>query len=122
MESSKQTSDLSTKSTPREIKPTKPIKKLVSRPPPPPPQQQPKQKSPPPVVKKETPEPRQVSRVKTPTPTPVTPTPPRAKTPLPGFITQFKGVEWFEKYFPNCESVSFLPDFSLLNNYYINSQ
>ncbi|XP_060556270.1 WD repeat-containing protein 97-like [Ruditapes philippinarum] len=102
MESSKQTSDLSTKSTPREIKPTKPIKKLVSRPPPPPPQ--PKPKSPLPAVKKAPSEQREITRVKTPTPTPTTPTLPRARTPLPGFITQFKGVEWFEKYFPNCET------------------
>ncbi|XP_053401290.1 WD repeat-containing protein 97-like isoform X3 [Mercenaria mercenaria] len=101
MESTKQTSDLSQKSTPREIKPTKPIKKLVSRPPPPPPQ--PKTKTPPPP-KKETPEQKHVDRVKTPVPKPVTPPPPRQKTPLPGFITQFKGVEWFEKYFPNCEN------------------
>ncbi|KAL5022160.1 hypothetical protein ScPMuIL_001315 [Solemya velum] len=31
------------------------------------------------------------------------PTPPhRPSTPLPSFITQFKGTHWFEKYFPNC--------------------
>ncbi|XP_064610519.1 uncharacterized protein LOC135474835 [Liolophura sinensis] len=30
------------------------------------------------------------------------PTPPAPPTPLPEFIMQFKGQEWFEKYFPNC--------------------
>ncbi|XP_048765698.2 WD repeat-containing protein 97-like isoform X2 [Ostrea edulis] len=29
------------------------------------------------------------------------PTPPRPETPLPGFVTQFKGAEWFEKFFPD---------------------
>ncbi|XP_074656785.1 WD repeat-containing protein 97-like [Tubulanus polymorphus] len=57
------------------IKPLKPIVKHVSRPPPKSPQAPP-------------------------TPKPRTPTPP--PTPLPDFISQFKGVDWFEKYFPNC--------------------
>lgn len=64
----------------REIQqPTKPIRKLVSRP-----------------------------RQKVPTPPPPkSPTPPPPPTPLPDFITQFVGTEWFEKYFPNCnETVS----------------
>lgn len=35
------------------------------------------------------------------------PTPPRPETPLPGFVTQFKGAEWFEKFFPDAsEAVS----------------
>ncbi|XP_062569311.1 WD repeat-containing protein 97-like isoform X2 [Saccostrea cucullata] len=29
------------------------------------------------------------------------PTPPRPETPLPSFVTQFKGAEWFEKFFPD---------------------
>ena len=33
--------------------------------------------------------------------------PPRPATPLPEFISQFIGLEWFDKYFPNCnENVS----------------
>ena len=33
--------------------------------------------------------------------------PPKPKTPLPDFISQFKGHEWFDKYFPNAnENVS----------------
>lgn len=36
------------------------------------------------------------------------PTPPRPETPLPGFVTQFKGAEWFDKFFPDAsEAVSF---------------
>ncbi|KAL4234274.1 hypothetical protein ACF0H5_005924 [Mactra antiquata] len=100
--SEKQVSDASAKSAPREIKPKQPIKKLISRPPPPP--VQPKEKSPETTKVQPASEPRQVTRVKTPTPTPsvVTP-PPRQKTPLPGFISQFKGVDWFEKHFADCE-------------------
>lgn len=26
----------------------------------------------------------------------------RPPTPLPSFITQFRGQDWFDKYFPNC--------------------
>ncbi|XP_065064504.1 WD repeat-containing protein 97-like isoform X2 [Rhopilema esculentum] len=60
---------------PKVVKPLKPIEKLVSRP----------------VVK----------RTPTPPREPSPPPPPRPVTPLPGFIVQFKGQEWFEKLFPN---------------------
>ncbi|XP_059170361.1 WD repeat-containing protein 97-like isoform X2 [Physella acuta] len=33
---------------------------------------------------------------------PRSPTPPPPPTPLPNFIKQFVGTEWFDKYFPNC--------------------
>ncbi|XP_064640581.1 WD repeat-containing protein 97-like [Lineus longissimus] len=42
---------------------------------------------------------------------PRTPTPP--PTPLPEFISQFKGVEWFEKYFPNCNEKTFPKPWSM---------
>nr|XP_006814610.1 PREDICTED: uncharacterized protein LOC100377114 [Saccoglossus kowalevskii] len=53
-----------------------------------------------------------VSRPKPPLPSPSpppqpTPSPPRLPTPLPGFISQFKGAEWFEKFFPNADSNTF---------------
>lgn len=34
------------------------------------------------------------------------PTPPRPETPLPGFVTQFKGAEWFEKFFPDASEAN----------------
>ncbi|XP_052816853.1 uncharacterized protein LOC128243253 isoform X2 [Mya arenaria] len=87
-------------STPGEVKPMKPIKKLVSRPPPPL-----KPKSPPPVQTIPSPDvSKQTRKARSPSPMPVTtekPTTPRPPTPLPGFITQFKGVEWFDKFFSN---------------------
>ena len=43
---------------------------------------------------------RPIRRVETPPP----PTPPRPVTPLPEFIAQFIGLEWFDKYFPNCNT------------------
>lgn len=63
-------------------KPSKPIVKFVSKPPPPPPAP----KSPPPPATQ---------------PKPHTPTPPRVATPPtpePGFLTQFNGLPWFERY------------------------
>ena len=105
--SSKQLSDLEQRppSTPRQVKPTKPITKLISKAPAPP--SPPKAKTPeplrtPPKTKLGPPPQKESARARTPTPPP-----PRPITPLPGFITQFKGVDWFDKFFPNCnESVS----------------
>jgi len=65
----------------KEVKPLRPIEKLVTRPKPPTPQ-------PPPSPPKE------------PTPSP----PPPPPTPLPSFITQFKGTLWFENFFPDGNS------------------
>lgn len=104
-EGSRQASDVKP-ATPREQRPLKPIKKFISRPPPTPPQ--PKQRSPPPPKVEHLPTPdRKPSRQRTPSPMPQPVVTKRPPTPLPGFITQFKGQEWFEKFFPNCnEQVS----------------
>ncbi|XP_071172379.1 WD repeat-containing protein 97-like isoform X3 [Mytilus edulis] len=72
----------------REVKPLKPL----TLPPP-----QPKverAKSPAPLVKPSAPRQR-------------TPTPPRPETPLPNYVTQFQGADWFDKYFPNCNENTF---------------
>ena len=59
-----------------------------------------------PVQKSPSPEPptpptsKRVMRRKVETP----PTPARPETPLPEFIAQFIGLEWFDKYFPNCNT------------------
>ena len=99
-ETSRQASDVKAPSTPRG--PTKPIKKLISRPPPPP---QPKARSPPPPppqrVELATPE-RKPSRQRTPSPMPVVTIQKRPITPIPGFISQFQDMDWFEKFFPKC--------------------
>ncbi|XP_048577146.1 uncharacterized protein LOC5521505 isoform X2 [Nematostella vectensis] len=65
----------------KEIKPKKPIEKFISRPKPPTP--------PPPTPPRE--------------PTP----PPPPPTPLPEFITQFKGSLWFEKFYPDAQPDTF---------------
>lgn len=73
----------------RELKPLKPL----SEPPKPKPTAPPSEPPPP--------KPRAAA------PPPKAATPPRPVTPLPQFISQFKGAEWFEKYFPNAnENVS----------------
>jgi len=81
----KEPSPIGIPSPKKEVKPLRPIEKLVSRPKPPTPQPTP----PPP---------------KEPTPTPTPPPPP---TPLPSFISQFKGTLWFEKFFPDAKAESF---------------
>lgn len=72
----------------REIKPLKPLVKLDL----PPPQ---------PVVRPRSP------LVKPSAPPPRTPTPPRPETPLPNYVSQFQGSDWFEKYFPNFNENTF---------------
>ncbi|KAL3860750.1 hypothetical protein ACJMK2_010825 [Sinanodonta woodiana] len=44
------------------------------------------------------------------------PLPPRPSTPLPQFITQFIGREWFDKFYPNCNE-STLPKPWTLDNF-----
>ena len=71
------------------------IQKLVSTHPTPPPPEEKRAPTSVPPRRRSSPPP------KSPSP------PPRQATPLPDFITQFKGTEWFEKYFPSCnENVS----------------
>ncbi|XP_052231228.1 WD repeat-containing protein 97-like isoform X3 [Dreissena polymorpha] len=114
---SKQASDVKAPLTPRDIKPRKPIEKLISRPPPPPP----KPKSPPlppPVAQTLSTTDTKPRKARSPSPIPVTdstPPRPRPSSPLPGFITQFKGVDWFEKFFPNCNEQSLPKPWSLEN-------
>ncbi|KAK3085393.1 hypothetical protein FSP39_002701 [Pinctada imbricata] len=72
----------------KEVKPLKPLVKYTKPPEPP--------KEPAPVAPP--PKPRPVLPT---APPPREPTPPRPETPLPEYITQFKGAEWFEKFFPN---------------------
>ena len=46
-------------------------------------------------------------RTSSPIPRTASPSTSDAKTPLPTFISQLKGLEWFDKYFPNAnENVS----------------
>ncbi|XP_071957525.1 WD repeat-containing protein 97-like isoform X2 [Antedon mediterranea] len=53
---------------------------------------------------------------KTPSPPPLpTPSPPRPPTPLPDFFTQFKGSDWFEKYFPDANVNSFPKPWTIVN-------
>lgn len=70
----------------KEVKPLKPLTKL-DLPPPKPPS---REKSPTTLVKPVAPPPK--AR---------TPTPPRPETPLPNYVTQFQGTDWFDKYYPN---------------------
>ncbi|ELT93743.1 hypothetical protein CAPTEDRAFT_227356 [Capitella teleta] len=70
------------------FKPKKPVIKYIAPKPASPLTPPPKTPTPPPPVKR------------IPTPPPKTPSPP--PSPLPGFISQFKGTQWFDKYFPNC--------------------
>jgi hypothetical protein len=85
----------------REIKPLKPLAKLDL----PPPQ---------PVVRPRSP------LVKPSAPPPRTPTPQRPETPLPNYVTQFQGSDWFEKYFPNFnENVSIVLSFVKLGDFLV---
>lgn len=73
----------------REVRPTKPITKFIAKVPP-------KPKSPTPPSSPEAEIPMEIPR---------SPTPPPPPTPLPDFIMQFKGVEWFENFFPLCNEI-----------------
>lgn len=79
--------------TRREVKPLKPVVKYDI---PPPPQ---------PVVRVKSP--TVVHVVAKPAPPPREPTPPRPETPLPSYVSQFQGADWFEKYFPNINENTF---------------
>ncbi|XP_071824021.1 uncharacterized protein [Apostichopus japonicus] len=100
--------DLTRSPSPKEIPPEEPTPEPEVQPQEP--VEEPKGTPPPvvpepvvPVVEEKQPSPEP----KSPSPPPPPPSPPRPPTPLPVFISQFIGSEWFDEYFPNASSRTF---------------